>query len=517
MATMPRVIVLNHEDEYRFDLLDSEVTSLTTVAEVNGEHSLSMTSTRQLDKGDRILYKDGAGRWNEYVVESIESHHDHAAGIIESVNSVAQISGVVLHDYWCPWSVQHDLSGTSVTGMPGTGGTPATAAQALAAALAGTSRWAVGTVDVTTSGSASFYRMSGWDAMQVLVETWGGELDVTITVGASGVTSRTVSLLAHVGSASITRRFDYGYDVTGITRTVGEELWTARVIPLGAAERGENGGYGRKITIESVNGGVAWLQNDGTADLTRVPNGSGGWEYPVQYVENGDCETPAELLAWATANLDSWTTPKVSYEVGVVAIGADGELEGLELGDEVIVVDSAFRVEGAAIRVQARVLRIEEDLLQPSNSQITVTNLRETLGDTLSSLSQATADNAAKIANIGAFKTADATVSVPSATGTEIASVTLEAGTWVISGSARFAGNADGTQRTIDLATASGSVLAGVLAQTGMRTPPPGSSYACLNTAWLRSGGATTVYLNAYQDSGSAISVLGYVRAVRIA
>lgn len=506
MARVPRVIVYDHTGEIIGDLLESEVITLTTIAELNGEHSLTLTTTRQLSKGDRILYRDKANVWAEYVIESIESVHETAS--------------VVLHTYWCPWSLMHDLSGTYVSSMPGTGGTPATATQALTAALAGTARWVVGTVDVTTTGSASFYRMSGWEALQELIKVWGGEVQVSLTVDSTGITARQVNLLQHVGESTATRRFDYGYDVSGITRTVEDTLWTARVIPLGAAQESNDGGYGRKIDINSVNGGVIWLQNDSTADAIRVPDGNGGWEYPIQVVENPDAETPADLKAWALAHLADWTTPKVSYEVDVVALDRTGELLAIAEGDEVVVVDSAFVVDGAAIRLSARVVRIDEDVLVPSNSKVTISNLRPSLGDTLGDLSLATASNGNAItdlhANLGAITAANDTVSVASGIGTAICSVTLEAGTWLIEGNLACASNGTG-RRIADLATGSGSVSAGVIAQTGVEVPAVSGGYTALHTTWQTKRTAqTTVYLNCYQDSGAALSVTGYLRAMRI-
>lgn len=506
MARVPRVIVYDHTGEIIGDLLESEVITLTTIAELNGEHSLTLTTTRQLSKGDRILYRDKANVWAEYVVESIESVHETAS--------------VVLHTYWCPWSLMHDLSGTYVSSMPGTGGTPATATQALTAALAGTARWTVGTVDVSTTGSASFYRMSGWEALQELIKVWGGEVSVSLTVGASGITARRVNLLQHVGSSTATRRFDYGYDVSGITRTVEDTLWTARVIPLGAAQQSTDGGYGRKIDISSVNSGSIYLTNSETANAIRVPNGSGGWEYPIQVVENQDMETPADLKAWALANLDAWTTPRVSYEVDVVALDRTGELLAIAEGDEVVVVDSAFVVDGAAIRLSARVVRIDEDVLVPSNSKITISNLRETLGDTLGNLSLATSGNSDALtnlhANLGAITAANGTVSVASGTGTAICSVTLDPGTWLIEGNVAFVSNGTG-RRIADIATGSGSVSAGVISQTGVEVPAVSGGYTALHTGWFTKRTAqTTVYLNAYQDSGGNLTATGYLRAMRI-
>ena len=386
---VPRIIITAHDGTAKGDLDARKVIELTTVAEVNGEHSMSITTMQELVKGDRLLNRDGMGAWHEYVVESIESSHETA--------------GVVIHTYWCPWSVQHDLSGTFVTGMPGTGGTPATASEALLAALAGTERWTRGEVGITTTGSASFWRMSGWEALQELASVWGGEVRADITVGSAGVVSRSVSLVEHVGSATASRRFDYGFDTSGIRRTVADQLWTARVMPLGASEQTDTGGYGRKITIEDANGGVAWIENPATANLTRVPDGAGGWEYPVQVVENGECKTPDELLAWATEHLDEWTTPKVSYEADVIQLSLAGmDAHGVAEGDEVAVVDRTFGTDG--LRISGRALRIEEDLLQPSNTQITITNLRDTLGDTLGDLARANASTESMVTNMGAYQ-----------------------------------------------------------------------------------------------------------------
>ena len=117
----------------------------------------------------------------------------------------------------------------------------------------------------------------------------------------------------------------------------------------------------------------------------------------------------------------------------------------------------------------------------------------------------------------GTVKSANGTVSVSSGTGTAICSVTLEAGTWLIEGNLAFVSNGTG-RRIADLATASGSVTAGVIAQTGVEVPATSGGYTALHTGWITTrSSATTVYLNAYQDSGSSLSATGYIRAVRIA
>lgn len=384
MAEAPRVIVTSHDGAVVGDLDPARLVDMVVVDEVNGERSLAVTTTQELSKGDRLLWRDGMLKWREYVVEADEAEHS---------------AGEATHAYWCPWSLQYDLSRTFVSAMPGTGGTPATAEQALEAALGGTARWVVGAVDVATTGSASFFRMSGWEALQTLVETWGGEVDATIEVGLAGVTSRSVSLLAHVGDEGATRRFDYGHDVTGIRRTVMDEPWTCRVIPLGKAEETEGGGYGRKVTIADANGGVMWIEDADAVPLTRVPDGSGGWEHPVQVVENDAMETAADLKAWALGHLHDWTRPKVSYECSVVQLAEAGmDAHGVAVGDECAVVDAAFGE--SPIRIETRLLRVEHHPLDRSQDVLTFSNLVDGLGSQLGDIARSVAQVQSQVTSL---------------------------------------------------------------------------------------------------------------------
>lgn len=119
---------------------------------------------------------------------------------------------------------------------------------------------------------------------------------------------------------------------------------------------------------------------------------------------------------------------------------------------------------------------------------------------------------------IGTMLTDSATVSVASggSTGTALCSVTLDEGTWLIEGNASFAKNATG-RRIIDLSNGSGNVTAAVIEQTGVEVPAVSGGLTALHTGWTTTRSSqTTVYLNCYQDSGAALSVTGYIRAMRI-
>lgn len=365
-----RVIVTSPQGDFVCELPPDLVFERKRTEELNGEHSLSITTAVVLTKGQRVLTCDDTNTWREYVVTGEDAEH---AGGRRAIGT-----------YYCTWSLQADLSGVTCTAMPGTH-TPVSASAALDALLGNTARWTRGTVTQTSTGGASMWRKSAWEALGILTKVWGGEVRASITVSGSAVTSRKVNLLAHEGAETVTRRFDYSRDLAGIRRTVSEDPVFARIIPLGASEETETGGNGRKITIESVNGGIEWLENPDAALAYRLPDGNGGWEYPTAYIENGDCETPSDLKAWGESVLPEWTTPKVSYEADVVQLARAGmDVQGIAIGDEVHVVDKAFGGEG--IRIQGRVIRLVTDELQPSHVEVTLGNLSDGLQDVFSAL-----------------------------------------------------------------------------------------------------------------------------------
>lgn len=368
MADITRVLVYSPQDVFITDLSPNTVFERLRTEVVNGEHSLTLTTIVKLAKEQRILTCDATEKWREYVVVGEDAEHTSGK---RSVGT-----------YYVTWSLQHDLQVTTVSGvgsMPGIQ-TPVSAAVALAAALSGTNRWSVGTVTQSTTGGASMDNMSGWEALGVLVKVWGGEVDANITVDSLGVVTRSVDLLSHLGAAEALRRFDYARDLLGIRRKVSEDPLCCRIIPLGKGEETESGGYGRKITIASVNGGVNYLQNDNVAELYRLPDGQGGFEYPTLYVENSEIDDKNELKAWGLSVLDEWTLPKVTYEASVLQLAQAGmDIQGIGLGDEVQCVDRAFSDDG--LRITGRVVKLVTNELDPSDVRVTIGNLGENLQD----------------------------------------------------------------------------------------------------------------------------------------
>lgn len=398
---MVRILVSDHLDAHIGDIDPTQVAELTDVAQVNGEHALTIVTTQELEKTNRLLVRDARGHWHEYVVLGIASERED--------------DGALWHEYYCVWSMQYDLSATFIDDMygcgvvPGHASVPQTARRGLECALEGTSRWAIGSITVTTMAAASFYRRSGWEGLQTVVEKWGGELHATISVDSSGIVSRAVDLLEHEGRSPAVRRFDYGFDVTGIKRTVSDDIWPCRIVPLGASQETEEGGYTRRPSIESVNGGVMWLQDDDAVPLTRVPDGDGGWEYPTLIVKNDTYEEPADLKAWALEHITEYTRPIVSYEASVAQFARAGmDAHGVGLGDEVVVVDRTFGDDG--LRLEARVLKIKQSLLDAAQTELTIGNLAPSLAGEFASVEKQVTDLAQTVENGSAYSSSTAWV-----------------------------------------------------------------------------------------------------------
>ena len=384
-----RVLVYDRNDSPLFEVTPDELYGLVRDEQLDGPRSLTITTTHVLQKNQRVLVRDATERWHEYVVEGCDEEHGKGNRPIGT--------------YWCSWSMQHDLELTVVSKMPSGG-----VSTALAAVLSGTKRWTAGTVTKIKTASASMYEMGGWEAVAVMCDAWECEVDDEITVDTAGVVSRSMAALEHVGSSTATRRFDYGTDMKSIKRSVDEEPVFARVIPKGMGEETDTGYYGRRIGIESVNGGVPWIENATTAPYLRVPDGEGGYEYPTRYVVNDELDDPAELKAWALANLDEWTAPKVTYGADLCQFQQAGlDANGVALGDEVQVVDRAFGEDG--LRIAARVVSLRINELDPADMALVIGDAPANMATGLTTLAGTLSDvkSTVEVMNGGSMTTAD--------------------------------------------------------------------------------------------------------------
>ena len=345
----------------------------------DGTDTLDITTIGEINKDERIAFKDSMGRWAEYLCQSTQT---------------ARAAGMPVTVAYCTGSIA-ELSRTYIEDKRNRN---ANAKACLAKALEGT-RWAVGTVETgTLTGTAdlSFYHCTVLDAVQKTADTYGLEVQTEVQPDPTGnrIGRRIIHLAEHRGTANTTKRFEYGKDLTQIKRDIDSGDVITRLYGWGKGieqtnDQGEaTGGYGRKISFADVNNGKPYIQDDNALANWGIVGADGTKHHSEASVDFPDCEDPKELLNLTKAALKTRTTPTVSYTADVTALGQAGyDPEGTDVGDSVQIIDTSF---ATPLRLEGRILQIEEDLAGSlADTKITLGNIRQTYTQRLAAQQQA--------------------------------------------------------------------------------------------------------------------------------
>lgn len=345
----------------------------------DGTDTLDITTIGEINKDERIAFKDSMGRWAEYLCQSTQT---------------ARAAGMPVTVAYCTGSIA-ELSRTYIEDKRNRN---ANAKACLAKALEGT-RWAVGTVETgTLTGTAdlSFYHCTVLEAIQKTADTYGLEVQTEYQPDPTGnrIGQRIIHLLEHRGSTNTTKRFEYGKDLTQIKRDIDSGDVITRLYGWGKGieqtnDQGEaTGGYGRKISFADVNNGKPYIQDDNALANWGIVGADGTKHHSEASVDFPDCEDPKELLNLTKAALKTRTTPTVSYTADVTALGQAGyDPEGTDVGDSVQIIDTSFTT---PLRLEGRILQIEEDLAGSlADTKITLGNIRQTYTQRLAAQQQA--------------------------------------------------------------------------------------------------------------------------------
>lgn len=345
----------------------------------DGTDTLDITTIGEINKDERIAFKDSMGRWAEYLCQSTQT---------------ARAAGMPVTVAYCTGSIA-ELSRTYIEDKRNRA---ANAKACLAKALEGT-RWAVGTVETgTLTGTAdlSFYHCTVLDAVQKTADTYGLEVQTEVQPDPTGnrIGQRIIHLLEHRGSTNTTKRFEYGKDLTQIKRDIDSGDVITRLYGWGKGieqtnDQGEaTGGYGRKISFADVNNGKPYIQDDNALANWGIVGADGTKHHSEASVDFPDCEDPKELLNLTKAALKTRTTPTVSYTADVTALGQAGyDPEGTDVGDSVQIIDTSFTT---PLRLEGRILQIEEDLAGSlADTKITLGNIRQSYTQRLAAQQQA--------------------------------------------------------------------------------------------------------------------------------
>lgn len=345
----------------------------------DGTDTLDVTTIGEINKDERIVFKDSMGRWAEYLCQSTQT---------------ARAAGMPVTVAYCTGSIA-ELSRTYIEDKRNRN---ANAKACLAKALEGT-RWAVGTVEtgtITGTADLSFYHCTVLEAIQKTADTYGLEVQTEYQPDPTGnrIGQRIIHLVEHRGSTSTTKRFEYGKDLTQIKRDIDAGDVITRLYGWGKGieqtnEEGEaTGGYSRKISFADVNNGKPYIQDDQALANWGIVGADGTKHHSEASADFPDCEDPKELLNLTKAALKTRTTPVVSYTADVTALGQAGyDPEGTDVGDSVQIIDTSFTT---PLRLEGRILQIEEDLAGSlADTKITLGNIRQSYTQRMAAQQQA--------------------------------------------------------------------------------------------------------------------------------
>lgn len=355
-------------------------TAATHTEALDGTDELKITCSRELSKGQRVVWVDRQGNAHEHLVDEVSQVHDDGGKTYceaVCINSIAEL----LDDY--------------IEDKRPSGGV----AEALTSILGGT-RWEVGTCDLKASASHTFYHISVREGLTDLIATWGGELETRIETDGVKVTHRYIGVRASRGDQQSPKRFTWTKDIVDIKRTVGSANPKTRVYGYGKGVETDTGGYGRRLTFGDINGGKDYVEDAEATKIWGHPDGKGGILPAVDTYINEQCEDAAQLLQETQDYLDAVKEPTVSYEANVLDLYAYGRTwEGVALGDCVAIIDKQF-AEGD-IRLKGRVSQIERDLVT-AETTVTFGNLVDALTDMWETVAGALKSGAASRANYDA-------------------------------------------------------------------------------------------------------------------
>ena len=345
----------------------------------DGTDTLDITTIGEINKDERIAFKDSMGLWAEYLCQSTQT---------------ARAAGMPVTVAYCAGSIA-ELSRTYIEDKRNRN---ANAKACLAKALEGT-RWAVGTVEtgtITGTADLSFYHCTVLDAIQKTADTYGLEVQTEYQPDPTGnrIGRRIIHLVEHRGTANTTKRFEYGKDLTQIKRDIDSGDVITRLYGWGKGieqtnDQGEaTGGYSRKISFADVNNGKPYVQDDQALANWGIVGADGTRHHSEAAVDFPDCEDPKELLTLTKNALKTRATPVVSYTADVTALGQAGlSAEGADVGDSVQIIDTSF---ATPLRLEGRILQIEEDLAGSlADTKITLGNIRQSYTQRLAAQQQA--------------------------------------------------------------------------------------------------------------------------------
>lgn len=332
---------------------EPRLTKAEQTESLDGAFTLELTAAEAVDisKGDHLIYRDDTGTTRDVVVVSPAVTHD-SGGLVTSIV--------------CKDRIAVDAADIYVEDQRNT--TPTRLDAIMGKLLEDTPYSYAGEKAKTVS--ISFYHKDLWSCLCDISKATGLELYRSYATDSKGhsngklITTASVGFVSQLAAPDANtepRRFDYGYDLTGVTRTINADSVVTCMYGYGKGLETTQGGYSRKLTFGSVNGGknyvtisdAAYARKWGIPDPLHNKIG-----YRVGTYENSNCEDATQLLRETKAALDAASKPSISYELDTLTLDPTGMYGPVRLGETVQVVDSRL-----GLHLTARVAKRVTDLL----------------------------------------------------------------------------------------------------------------------------------------------------------
>lgn len=339
---------------------EPRLTKAEQTESLDGTFTLELTAAGAVDisKGDHLVYRDDASSTRDVIVTSPAVTHD-SGGLVTSIV--------------CKDRIAVDAADLYIEDQRNT--TPTRLDVIMGKLLKDTPYSYAG--EKAKTATISFYHEDLWSCLCDISKATGLELYRSYTTDSTGhsngrlITAASVGFVTQLAAPDANtepRRFDYGYDLTGVTRTINADSVVTCMYGYGKGLETDKGGYSRKLTFGSVNGGKNYVTIS-DADYARkwgIPDPAHNTtRYRVGTYENSDCEDATQLLRETKAALDTASKPSISYELDTLTLDPTGMYGPVRLGETVQVVDSRL-----GLRLTARVSKRVTNLL---SGQSTIT------------------------------------------------------------------------------------------------------------------------------------------------
>ena len=329
------------------------VNNLKRTRELNGINSLEFETDKKIEKGNRLVFKDYQGIWNEYIVQEVEILHEGLK---------------IEYSVFCEQSI-NELFGHFISDLK----PRQTKATAIVDKVLQDTRFSVGHIDDLGLRSFNLYHIDAKSALWKIIDIYDCDIDVSIDVKDSKVVGRYINLYKHKGSFE-GKRYTYKKDIKSIKKTIDYTNIATKLYGYGKGEEivdedgKSTGGYGRKINFSEINDGKPYITNE----EARLKYGVGKEKRHIEGIfEDGDCEDKKELLELTKKELEKRSKPQISYELKVEDLSKypGFEFEGVGLGDDVIVKDKELD-----LAVYTRIIKIIDSPFDNSDTEITLGN-----------------------------------------------------------------------------------------------------------------------------------------------